>query len=175
MRCNLRWLALLTAGLLASSLQSVLAKEVKTLEIDAPAPELDLPGVDGKMYHLKDFADANVLAVIFTCNHCPTAQAYEPRIIELDADYRDKGVAVVAISPNDPLAVRLDELGYTDVGDSFDDMKVHAKRRGFKFPYLYDGETQQSRRPMAPSRRRTCSSLIRTAASATTAASTTQK
>jgi peroxiredoxin len=81
--------------------------------------------------------------VIFTCNHCPTAQAYEERIMKLHADYRDRGVALVAISPNDPLAVRLDELGYSDLGDSFEDMKVHAERRGFEFPYLYDGETQE--------------------------------
>jgi peroxiredoxin len=122
---------------------SASAKEVSTLEIGAPAPELDLPGVDDKTYSLDDFADAKLLVVIFTCNHCPTAQAYEERIIELHEDYRDKSVALVAISPNDPLAVRLDELGYTDVGDSFADMKLHAKRRGFKFPYLYDGETQR--------------------------------
>jgi len=132
--------SLCTAMLLASS---ALAKDITTLEINAPAPELDLPGVDGKTYRLKDFADANVLVVLFTCNHCPTAQGYEPRIIQLHADYRDKGVALVAISPNDPLALRIDEYGFTDVGDSFDDMKVHAKRRGFKFPYLYDGETQR--------------------------------
>ena len=61
----------------------------------------------------------------------------------LNTDYNDKGVRLVAISPNDPLAVRLDELGYTDVGDSLEDMKYHAKRRGFTFPYLYDGETQE--------------------------------
>ena len=92
---------------------------------------------------MKDFADAKVLVVVFTCNHCPTAQAYEDADhASSHADYRDKGVALVAISPNDPLAVRLDELGYTDLGDSFEDMKVRAKRRGFKFPYLYDGETQ---------------------------------
>ena len=55
---------------------------------------------------------------------------------------RDKGVALVAISPNDPAAVRLDELGYTDVGDSFEDMKIRAKDHKFAYPYLYDGETQ---------------------------------
>ncbi|MFV2066698.1 MAG: redoxin domain-containing protein, partial [Pirellulales bacterium] len=119
------------------------AKEVKTLEINAPAPELDLPGVDGKTYRLEDFADAQVLVVVFTCNHCPTAQAYEARIMRLHADYRDRGVALVAISPNAPQAVRLDELGYTDIGDSFEEMKLHAKRRGFTFPYLYDGDTQR--------------------------------
>jgi peroxiredoxin len=143
MRCNNRFLALLIPSILTLVVQSVVAKEVSTLEINAPAPELNLPGVDGKTYRLDDFADAKLLVLIFTCNHCPTAQAYEQRIIQLHADYRDEGVSLVAISPNDPLAIRLDELGYTDIGDSFEDMKRHAKRRGYKFPYLYDGDTQR--------------------------------
>ena len=115
---------------------------LRTLPIGAAAPDFQLPGVDGKTYSLKDFADAKVLVVIFTCNHCPTAQAYEGRLARLHADYRDKGVAVVAISPNDPAAVRLDELGYTDLGDSFEDMKIRAKDHNYTYPYLYDGETQ---------------------------------
>lgn len=119
------------------------AEPPQPLEIGKPAPDFDLPGVDGKNHSLADFGDARVLAVVFTCNHCPTAQAYEERLIKLQEDYKDKGVALVAISPNDPLAVRLDELGYTDVGDSLQDMKHRAQERGFKFPYLYDGETQQ--------------------------------
>jgi peroxiredoxin len=143
MRFSNQCLPLFILGIVPLLVHPVAAKEVKTLEMNALAPELDLPGVDGKTYLLKDFADAKVLVVIFTCNHCPTAQAYEQRIIELHAGYRDKGVSLVAISPNDPLAVRLDELGYSDIGDSFDDMKRHAKRRDFKFPYLYDGETQR--------------------------------
>jgi len=116
----------------------------QTLAIGDAAPDFKLPGVDDKEYTLASFADAKLLVVIFTCNHCPTAQAYEQRIIQLHADYRDKGVAVVAISPNDPQAVRLDELGYTDVGDAFEDMQRRAKERGFEFPYLYDGETQRT-------------------------------
>jgi peroxiredoxin len=143
MRCRHCVLSVLIPGLVLLVVPSVVAEDVRTLELNASAPELELPGVDGKTYRLKDFADARVLVVIFTCNHCPTAQAYEERIMKLHADYRDKGVAVVAISPNDPLAVRLDELGYTDVGDSFVDMKFHAARRGFTFPYLYDGDTQR--------------------------------
>jgi peroxiredoxin len=119
-------------------------KAVKTLEIGAAAPDFELPGVDGKTYRLADFADAKVLVVVFTCNHCPTAQAYEDRLVRLHADYRDRGVAVVAISPNDPKAVRLDELGYTDLGDSLEEMKIRAKDKGFKFPYLYDGENQRT-------------------------------
>jgi thiol-disulfide isomerase/thioredoxin len=115
---------------------------VTPLEIGANAPDFDLPGADGHNYRLADFADANILVVVFTANHCPTAQAYEDRIMKLATDYKDKGVAVVAISPNDPLAVRLDELGYSDMGDSFEEMKLRAAERKFNFPYLYDGRTQ---------------------------------
>jgi peroxiredoxin len=138
-----RVLSLLFPSLVLIVVPAAVAEDVHTLELNAPAPELDLPGVDGKTYRLENFAGARVLVVIFTCNHCPTAQAYEERIMTLHADYRDQGVALLAISPNDPLAVRLDELGYTDIGDSFDDMKFHAARRGFAFPYLYDGDTQR--------------------------------
>jgi peroxiredoxin len=118
------------------------ANPTKLLPIGTAAPDFKLPGVDGKDYTLADFKDAKLLLVIFTCNHCPTAQAYEQRILDLHKDYKGKGVALVAISPNDAEAVRLDELGYTDVGDSLADMKLRAKERGFEFPYLYDGEKQ---------------------------------
>ena len=128
-------------ALLSSILCASAAQPPKTLDIGDPAPDFNLPAVDGRSYSLKDFDNADILLVIFTCNHCPTAQAYEQRIIQLHQDYKDKGVALVAISPNDPLAVRLDELGYTDLGDSFDDTKIRAKERGFEFPYLYDGQT----------------------------------
>ncbi|HUT93447.1 MAG TPA: redoxin domain-containing protein [Thermoguttaceae bacterium] len=121
-----------------------------TLEIGRPAPDFSLPGVDGKTYRLADFADAELLVIVFTCNHCPTAQAYEERIQRLAADYKDKGVALVAISPNDPAALRLDELGYTDVNDSLEDMKLRAKDRGFTFPYLYDGDRQEVSRAYGP-------------------------
>jgi peroxiredoxin len=113
-----------------------------TLPIGEQAPDFHLVAVDGKTYSLKDFSGSKVLVVIFTCNHCPTAQAYETRIAGLQADFKDKGVAVVAISPNDPAAVRLDELGYTDLGDSFEEMKIRARDHKFAYPYLYDGETQ---------------------------------
>jgi len=124
--------------------------EVATLAIGASAPDFSLPGVDGKTYRLADFSEADVLAIVFTCNHCPTAQAYEARIQAIASDYKDKGVATVVISPNDPLAVRLDELGYTDVSDSFDDMKNRAELRGFTFPYLYDGEKQEVSKAYGP-------------------------
>lgn len=120
------------------------AADVQPLEIGSPAPDFKLPGTDGKTYSLDSFTDSKLFMVIFTCNHCPTAQAYETRIKQLYQDYKDRGVALVAISPNDPLAVRLDELGYTDVGDTLEDMKIRARNAKFDFPYLYDGENQKT-------------------------------
>lgn len=118
------------------------ADEHPTLQIGAQAPDFSLQGVDGKTYTLNSFKNAPVLMVVFTCNHCPTAQAYEDRIIQITKDYQDKGVAVVAIMPNDPKAIRLDELGYTDMSDSFAEMKIRAANKHFNFPYLFDGATQ---------------------------------
>lgn len=134
--------AVLTCPAVLAQETKTVANPTKLLAIGTPAPDFNLPGVDGKNHTLASFKDAKLLLVIFTCNHCPTAQAYEQRIIDLHKDYQDKGVALVAISPNDDAAVRLDELGYTDVGDSLADMKMRAKERDFQFPYLYDGENQ---------------------------------
>lgn len=122
---------------------AAVAAEVTPLPIGSNAPDFDLPGVDGRRHTLAEFAAAKVLVVVFTCNHCPTAQAYESRLIDLANDYRGKGVAVVAINPNDPQALRLDELGYTDLSDSFEEMKLRASERKFPFPYLDDGATQK--------------------------------
>jgi len=127
-------------------------KQYKSLEIGQKAPDFNLPGVDGRNYKLADFAGAEVLVIIFTCNHCPTAQAYEERILKLAADYKIKSVALVAISANDPRAVRLDELGYSDMSDSFEDMKIRAKDMGYNFPYLYDGDNQRVSLAYGPAR-----------------------
>ncbi len=121
-----------------------------TLPIGSSAPGFCLPGVDGKTHCLKDYASAKVLVVIFTCDHCPTAQLYESRIKKLVDDYKGRDVAFVAIQPNNPKAIRLDELGYTDVSDSFADMKLRAAYRHFNFPYLYDGDTQKVARAYGP-------------------------
>src|SRR3954466_4787842 len=94
--------SLLCAGTLAQT------PHYDTMKIGASCPDFNLPGVDGRNYSLKDFAQAKVLAVVFTCDHCPTAQAYEERIKKLVAEYQLKGVAFVAINPNNPEAVRLD-------------------------------------------------------------------
>ena len=126
------------------------AYQPKPLEIGSAAPDFNLPGVDGKNYTLADFADSNILVTNFTCNHCPTARANEERIKKIAADYKDKGVAVVCISSNDPCAVRQDELAWSDVGDSFEDMKIRARDKKFNFPYLYDGDTQQVAKAYGP-------------------------
>jgi thiol-disulfide isomerase/thioredoxin len=116
--------------------------EPRPLAIGSAAPDFNLPGVDGKAYTLASFKQAKILVVIFMCNHCPTSQAYENRVKQLTTDYAAKGVAVVAINPNNPSSLRLDELGYSDVGDSFEEMKIRAKDKGFNLPYLYDGATE---------------------------------
>jgi peroxiredoxin len=113
-----------------------------TLALGSPAPDFALPGVDGKTHKLSDYAQSKLLVIVFTCDHCPTAQLYEDRIKKLADDYRRKDVALVAIQPNNPDAIRLDELGYTDVSDSVAEMKIRSEYRHFNFPYLYDGDTQ---------------------------------
>jgi peroxiredoxin len=119
------------------------APQHPTLAVGSPAPDFCLPGVDGQTHCLKEYAASKVLVIAFICNHCPTSQLYEMRIKQITEDYKDKGVAVVAIEPNNPDAVLLNEMGYTDVGDSLEDMKSRAEYRHFNFPYLYDGETQK--------------------------------
>ncbi len=124
--------------------------EHKTLEIGTAAPDFQLKGIDDKTYNLASFKNAEVLVVVFTCNHCPTAQAYEDRLIKMTSDYANKSVAVVAINPNDPASLRLDELDFSDLGDSFAEMKIRAKEKKFNFPYLYDGETETVSKAYGP-------------------------
>jgi peroxiredoxin len=142
----------LILSLLASSCALVAADiNVPTLAIGAKAPDFQLQGVDGRTYSLKDFAAVKVLVVVFTCNHCPTAQAYEERLKRIVTDYKDKSVVLVGISPNDENSVRLDELGYTDLSDSFEEMKIRARDRHFNFPYLYEGDRNGIARAYGPS------------------------
>jgi len=120
------------------------------LPIGSPAPDFALPGVDGKIHKLSDYASSPILAVVFTCNHCPIAQMYEQRIQQLANDYKSKGVAVVAIQPNDPKAIRIDELDSSDLSDSLAEMKIRTQYKHLTYTYLYDGETQQVARAYGP-------------------------
>jgi len=120
------------------------------LALGSPAPDFSLPGVDGKIHRLADYAASPILVVVFTCNHCPIAQMYEQRIQQLETDYRDRGVAVVAIQPNDPKALRIDELDSSDMSDTLDEMKIRVAYKHLRYPYLYDGETQSVARAYGP-------------------------
>jgi len=116
--------------------------EFPVLPIGSPIPEFSLPGTDGKAHKLSEYTRTKLLAVVFESNHCPVSQLYEGRVEQLHRDYRAKGVTIVAINPNNPKTVRLDELGYTDVTDSLAEMKIRTAFRGIDRPYLYDGDTQ---------------------------------
>jgi peroxiredoxin len=126
------------------------AEDHPILPLGSPAPDFALPGVDGQTHKLSDYASSPILVVVFTCNHCPIAQMYERRIQQLANDYKGKGVAVVAIQPNDPRAIRIDELDSSDVSDSLPEMKIRVQYKHLTYPYLYDGDTQQVTRAYGP-------------------------
>jgi peroxiredoxin len=126
------------------------AAEHPILPLGSPAPDFVLPGVDGKIHKLSDYASSKLLVVVFTCDHCPNAQMYEGRVTQLYNDYKDKGVAVVAISPNDPKAIRIDELDSSDVSDTLEEMKIRVAYKHLPYPYLYDGETESVSQAYGP-------------------------
>lgn len=103
--------------------------EVSGYKVGDVATDFSLLGIDDQKHSLAELADAKGYIVIFTCNHCPYAKAYEDRIVDLDKKYKALGYPVVAINPNDPIA---------QPEDSFELMKVRAKEKGFTFPYLLD-------------------------------------
>jgi peroxiredoxin len=104
-------------------------KEGNGYQIGDIATDFKLPNVDGKMISLADYKDAKGFIVIFTCNTCPYAKAYEDRIIELDKKYATKNYPVIAIMPNNPKV---------NPGDNMEAMKARAKQKAFPFPYLMD-------------------------------------
>jgi peroxiredoxin len=127
---------------LVSPVLAVAEEGLADLKIGDPAPDFSLPGIDGKTWTLADFKEGKVLVVFFTSNHCPTSHGAADRIKSFLGDYRSKGMAFVAINPNHPEGLSIDELGYSKYNDGFEDMKLYAAEEGFDFPYLYDGETQ---------------------------------
>jgi len=115
--------------------------DARVLEIGDPAPNFSLLGVDGKTYTLADFK-TDVLMVIFLSNHCPDSHAVEPRLMKFLEEMKGRNFSVVAINPNNPAGLTIDELGFSKYSDSYAEMKLYAKERGFPFPYLNDGDTQ---------------------------------
>lgn len=135
------------------SLLSLAARGQQThpiLAIGSAAPDFALPGVDGKIHKLSDYANSRILVVVFTCNHCPIAQMYERRIEQLYEDYGKRGVGVVAIQGNDPKALTIDELDSSDISDTLDEMKIRVQYKHLHYPYLYAGETQAVTRAYGP-------------------------
>lgn len=120
-------LAMFSTPTYAAEESTAAAAEIKALAVGDAAPAWkDLEGVDDKTHSLSDINNAKAIVVIFTCNHCPVAQAYEDRIIELTTDYKDKGVEVVAINVSNM------------EDDKLPAMKKRAEEKGFEFAYLYD-------------------------------------
>jgi thiol-disulfide isomerase/thioredoxin len=106
--------------------------ETDKIKINDKMPEFkNLPGVDGKKYSSGDFTDRNILAVVFSCNHCPYVKAYEERMIAFQKFYGDKGVQLVAINSNET-------KNYPE--DNFDEMVKNAKNKNFNFIYLRDDD-----------------------------------
>ncbi|MDD7987366.1 redoxin domain-containing protein [Lentisphaera marina] len=114
-----------------------------TIAVGAQGPSFNLKGVDGKMHNMDEYKDSKVLMLAFTCNHCPSAQAYEERLVKLANDYKGKSFQLVAISSAAPKGVRINELGFSVEDDSYEDMIVRAKKIQYNFPYLYDGDKQE--------------------------------
>ena len=130
-KCTLTFAVAAVAMLVAGT--SFAAK----LKIGDAAPKWSgIPGVDDKKHGLSDYKKAKLIVLVFTCNHCPVAVAYQDRLIALQKDYKAKGVQVIAVCVNDAEAYP---------ADSFEKMKVRAKKKGFNFPYVHD-KTQQSAR-----------------------------
>jgi len=141
---------ILLACLLSFAGLAFASEQPPTLTIGSPLPAFSLPGIDGKNYTDQSFKDAKFLVLVFTCAHCPTAQAYQERIKQLVKDYSPKGVKLVAINPNHPDSVRLDELAYSDLSDSFDELKERAAHEKFNFLWLDDGPQQVLSHQMGP-------------------------
>lgn len=105
------------------------SKNTCRLKIGQPAPDFNLPGVDGKNYTLNSLKDKKIVVVLFTCNHCPYVQAWEDRLISIQKDYGPRGVQLVGINANET-------KNYPE--DSFDKMVIRAREKKFNFPYLRD-------------------------------------
>jgi peroxiredoxin len=107
-----------------------------SLALTEHAPAFSLPGTDGAEHTLDGYADAEILVLVQSCNHCPYVQAWEGRIKAIQADYADRGVRLVAVNSNDP--DRYPE-------DSFEEMRRRAERQGFNFDYLWDEDQSVAR------------------------------
>ena len=109
-----------------------MALESKKGELDSKIIDFNLPGIDDRHHSLKEYVDANVLVIIFMCNHCPYVKGVAGRFTEFQKNFEGKGVRLIGINSNDTVS-------YPE--DSFENMKLFAKEYNLNFPYLFD-ETQ---------------------------------
>jgi peroxiredoxin len=128
------------AAVLAGTLAAVLAAGVSAQEGQplalgerAPRAEVKMKGIDGKSMSIAEARGAKGTLVLFTCNACPWVKAWEDRIAELGNAYRERGVGVIAINPNDPKAV---------AEDGYEEMQRRAQEKGFRFPYVVDATSE---------------------------------
>lgn len=119
----------LAAVVLVGIMSAFTVKDSGGYKLGDTVEDFSLKNVNGKKVAMSDYKDAKGFIVIFTCNHCPYAVAYEDRIIALDKKFSKLGYPVIAINPNNPDKQK---------EDSYDLMKVRAKEKGFTFPYLFD-------------------------------------
>ena len=124
-------------------LQAILVVNCQSAEPSEYLPKFSLRGVDEKLYTNEDFAEMDLLAVVFLSNHCRVSQIFQNQLIKLSEILKNEKVGIVAVSPNYEQAILPDELAYSDLGDSFIEMQKRADRMKYNFPYLYDGEKQE--------------------------------
>lgn len=137
---NINWFAVV--GWVLLTMSGAWAQEAKGYPIGGTVANFKLKNVDERLISLTDYKAQKGVIVVFTCNHCPFSKAYEDRIIALNGKFAPLGYPVLAIMPNDPVA-------YTD--DSFENMKIRAREKGYPFPYVID-ETQAVTKAFGASR-----------------------
>ena len=104
-------------------------------------PPFSLRATNGEIYSESDFKDKKVLGIVFLSNHCKVSQLFQNHLIDLTRKY-SKDVVIIAVSPNYEQSILPDELAYSDLGDSFEDMVKRANRMKYNFPFLHDGDDQ---------------------------------
>lgn len=113
-----------------------MAAQSRVIDLGSPAPDFALPDPSGHIHKLADFAGGKALLVAFICNHCPYVKHIVPALAEQAREFKDRGLAAVAIGANDIAA-------YPE--DAPEKMAELARAHGFVFPYLYD-ESQATAR-----------------------------
>jgi peroxiredoxin len=121
--------ALTTAAISSQTIQAKEGKFNTAISVGEKAPDFSaLPGIDDRKHGLGEYKDAKAVVVVFTCNHCPVAVAYEDRLVALQKDYKKRGVQIVAICSN------------PDEADKLDKLKERAEAKKFTFPYVRDDD-----------------------------------